>query len=388
MIKPHGGVLINRVISEEEQKQELFEKQKFLKKLVLNEYQISDLEMIATGAFSPLEGFMNSKDYKCVLETMRLSNGVVWSIPITLDIKKEQNIKEGDEVGLYDEDNNFLGIIKVEEKYEYDKRKEVLSVFKTDDEKHPAIAKVFSQGEFYIAGKIYVVSLPKRYNFVEYRLTPAQTRKIFEQKNWQRIVAFQTRNPIHRAHEYILKCALEISDGLFLHPIVGKTKQDDIPAEVRMKCYEVLIEKYFPKDRVVLAVNPAYMRYGGPREAILHAIVRKNYGCTHIIIGRDHAGVGNYYGPYDAQKIFSEFKPEELEITPLFFENTFYCRKCGSMASSKTCPHSEQERILLSGTKVRQMLQEEEMPPVEFTRPEVAKILIEAMKKKVVEYNI
>ncbi len=388
MIKPHGGVLINRVISEEEQKQELFEKQKFLKKLVLNEYQISDLEMIATGAFSPLEGFINSKDYKSVLETMRLSNGIVWSMPITLDIKKEQNIKEGDEVGLYDEDNNFLGIIKVEEKYEYDKRKEVLSVFKTDDEKHPAIAKVFSQGEFYIAGKIYVVSLPKRYNFVEYRLTPAQTRKIFEQKNWQRIVAFQTRNPIHRAHEYILKCALEISDGLFLHPIVGKTKQDDIPAEVRMKCYEVLIEKYFPKDRVVLAVNPAYMRYGGPREAILHAIVRKNYGCTHIIIGRDHAGVGNYYGPYDAQKIFSEFKPEELEITPLFFENTFYCRKCGSMASSKTCPHSEQERILLSGTKVRQMLQEEEMPPVEFTRPEVAKILIEAMKKKVVEYNI
>ena len=388
MIKPHGSVLINRVISEEEQKQKLFEKQKFLKKLVLNEYQISDLEMIATGAFSPLEGFINSKDYKSVLETMRLSNGVVWSIPVTLDIKKEQNIKEGDEVGLYDENNNFLGIIKVEEKYEYDKRKEVLSVYKTDDEKHPAVAKVFSQGEFYIAGKIYVVSLPKRYNFVEYRLTPAQTRKIFEQKNWQRIVAFQTRNPIHRAHEYILKCALEISDGLFLHPIVGKTKQDDIPAEVRMKCYEVLIEKYFPKDRVVLAVNPAYMRYGGPREAILHAIVRKNYGCTHIIIGRDHAGVGNYYGPYDAQKIFSEFKPEELEITPLFFENTFYCRKCGSMASSKTCPHSEQERILLSGTKVRQMLQEEEIPPVEFTRPEVAKILIEAMKKKVVEYNI
>ena len=388
MINPHGGRLINRVIDNEEEKKYILEKQKFLPKIILNEYHISDLEMIATGAFSPLEGFMNSKDYNSVLENMRLSNGIVWSMPITLDIKKEDNIKEGDEVVLCDHENNFLGIIEIEEKYEYDKRKEVMSVYKTDDEKHPAVSKVFSQGEFYIAGKIKLISLPKHKDFLEYRLSPKQTREIFEKKGWTKIVAFQTRNPIHRAHEYILKCALEIVDGLFLHPIVGKTKQDDIPAEVRMKCYEVLIEKYFPKDRVVLSVNPAYMRYGGPREAILHAIVRKNYGCTHIIIGRDHAGVGNYYGPYDAQKIFTEFKPEELEITPLFFENAFYCMKCESMATDKTCPHNEQDRISLSGTKVRQMLAEQKILPPEFTRPEIADILIKYSKTKFTDYKI
>ena len=388
MISPHGGRLINRVIDNEEERKYILEKQKFLPKIILNEYHLSDLEMIATGAFSPLEGFMNNQDYNSVLENMRLSNGIVWSMPITLDIKKEDNINEGDEVGLCDHENNFLGIIEIEEKYEYDKRKEVMSVYKTDDEKHPAVSKVFSQGEFYIAGKIKLLSLPKHKDFLEYRLSPKQTREIFEKKGWTKIVAFQTRNPIHRAHEYILKCALEIVDGLFLHPIVGKTKQDDIPAEVRMKCYEVLIEKYFPKERVVLAVNPAYMRYGGPREAILHAIVRKNYGCTHIIIGRDHAGVGNYYGPYDAQRIFSEFKSQELEITPLFFENAFYCRKCLNMATTKTCPHEPEERINLSGTSLRKMLKAEEIPPFEFTRPEVAKILIDEIKQKVGEYNI
>ena len=381
MIKPHGGVLINRIVSNEDEKKEILEQERYLPKLFLNEYQFSDLEMIATGAFSPLEGFMNKSDYENVLENMRLKNGVIWSMPVTLDIKKDENIKETDKVALY-YNNKFLGIINVEEKYEYNKRKEALSIYKTEDEKHPGVKKIYSQGEFYLGGKINLVSEIVHNDFLEYRYTPNQVREIFKKKNWEKITAFQTRNPIHRAHEYILKCALEISDGIFLHPIVGKTKQDDIPAEIRMRCYEILIEKYFPEDRIILAVNPAYMRYGGPREAILHAIVRKNYGCTNIIIGRDHAGVGNYYGPYDAQKIFLEFNEEELEIKPLFFENAFYCRKCESMATEKTCPHSQNDRLSLSGTKVRELLSSGEIPPREFTRPEIANILIEWWRKK------
>ena len=381
MIKPHGGVLINRILSNEDEKKEILEQERYLPKLFLNEYQFSDLEMIATGAFSPLEGFMNKSDYENVLENMRLKNGVIWSMPVTLDIKKDENIKETDKVALY-YNNKFLGIINVEEKYEYNKRKEALSIYKTEDEKHPGVKKIYSQGEFYLGGKINLVSEIVHNDFLEYRYTPNQVREIFKKKNWEKITAFQTRNPIHRAHEYILKCALEISDGIFLHPIVGKTKQDDIPAEIRMRCYEILIEKYFPKDRIILSVNPAYMRYGGPREAILHAIVRKNYGCTNIIIGRDHAGVGNYYGPYDAQKIFLEFNEEELEIKPLFFENAFYCRKCESMATEKTCPHSQNDQLSLSGTKVRELLSSGEIPPKEFTRPEIANILIEWWRKK------
>jgi len=381
MIKPHGGVLINRILSNEDEKKEILEQERYLPKLFLNEYQFSDLEMIATGAFSPLEGFMNKSDYENVLENMRLKNGVIWSMPVTLDIKKDENIKETDKVALY-YNNKFLGIINVEEKYEYNKRKEALSIYKTEDEKHPGVKKIYSQGEFYLGGKINLVSEIVHNDFLEYRYTPNQVREIFKKKNWEKITAFQTRNPIHRAHEYILKCALEISDGIFLHPIVGKTKQDDIPAEIRMRCYEILIEKYFPKDRIILAVNPAYMRYGGPREAILHAIVRKNYGCTNIIIGRDHAGVGNYYGPYDAQKIFLEFNEEELEIKPLFFENAFYCRKCESMATEKTCPHSQNDQLSLSGTKVRELLSSGEIPPREFTRPEIANTLIEWWRKK------
>ena len=381
MIKPHGGVLINRILSNEYEKKEILEQERYLPKLFLNEYQFSDLEMIATGAFSPLEGFMNKSDYENVLENMRLKNGVIWSMPVTLDIKKDENIKETDKVALY-YNNKFLGIINVEEKYEYNKRKEALSIYKTEDEKHPGVKKIYSQGEFYLGGKINLVSEIVHNDFLEYRYTPNQVREIFKKKNWEKITAFQTRNPIHRAHEYILKCALEISDGIFLHPIVGKTKEDDIPAEIRMRCYEILIEKYFPKDRIILSVNPAYMRYGGPREAILHAIVRKNYGCTNIIIGRDHAGVGNYYGPYDAQKIFLEFNEEELEIKPLFFENAFYCRKCESMATEKTCPHSQNDQLSLSGTKVRELLSSGEIPPKEFTRPDIANILIEWWRKK------
>lgn len=396
MKEPHGGRLVNRIISGQEIK-DLKGKIFSLKSIKLNKRQLSDLEMIATGAFSPLEGFMGKEDYLNVLHNMRLSNGLVWSIPITLAVDKDEakRFEKGEDISLLDEFGTIIGALHLEDIYSYDKELEAEKVYKTKDPKHPGVKSVYSQGDVLLSGKISVFENCSMFNvqrsmtnFTKYYLTPAQTREIFSKNGWNTVVGFQTRNPIHRAHEYIQKCALEIFDGLFLHPIVGQTKSDDIPADVRMKCYEVLIEKYYPKDRVVLAINPAYMRYAGPREAIFHAIVRKNYGCTHFIVGRDHAGVGNYYGPYDAQKIFLEFKPEELEITPLFFENAFYCKKCGSMASTKTCPHTEEERISLSGTKVRQMLQDEEMPPLEFTRPEIAKILIEWMKQKRTDYNI
>ncbi|MCM8784926.1 MAG: sulfate adenylyltransferase [Candidatus Omnitrophica bacterium] len=389
MIKPHGGKLINRIVSEEEKKI-LKEKIFILKSIKLNRRQISDIEMIAIGGFSPLEGFMGKEDYLNVLYNMRLANGLVWPIPITLSVDKNvaNRFEIGEDIALLDEFGTVIAILHLEEIYPYNKELEAEKVYKTKDLNHPGAKVVFSQGDFLLSGKISVIEKPKHTEFSEYYLTPEETRRIFTEKGWKTIVGFQTRNPIHRAHEYIQKCALEIFDGLFLHPIVGETKSDDIPADIRMKCYEVLIEKYYPKDRVILAINPAYMRYAGPREAIFHAIVRKNYGCTHFIVGRDHAGVGNYYGSYDAQRIFLEFKPEELDIVPLFFEHTFYCKKCGNMASYKTCPHGQEDRITLSGTKVRQMLQDEEIPPLEFTRPEIAKILIEGMKRKFREYNI
>ncbi len=386
---PHGGKLINRIVSNEEFK--IFKENKYnLKTINLNRRELSDVEMISIGGFSPLEGFMCQNDYISVIDNMRLSNGLIWTIPITLSTTSEEADKFdlGDKILLLDEKGEEVAILFLEEKFKYDKDLEAEKVYKTKDKEHPGVRTLYSQGEVLLGGKINVVERNSHNSFYKYYLTPEETRKLFKEKGWKTIVGFQTRNPIHRAHEYIQKCALEICDGLFIHPIVGETKSDDVPAEVRMKCYEVLIENYYPKDRVVLAINPAYMRYAGPREAIFHAIVRKNYGCTHFIVGRDHAGVGNYYGPYDAQKIFYEFNPEELGIVPLFFENTFYCKRCGNMASSKTCPHKEEDRIVLSGTKVRQMLQEEEMPPIEFTRPEIAKILIEATKKKRTDYNI
>ncbi len=389
MIEPHGGKLVNKIISEKDKKI-LKEKMFTFKSIKLNKRQISDLEMIATGAFSPLEGFMDKEDYENVLHNMRLANGLVWSIPITLAVNKDEAkcLEEGEDISLLDEFGTMLAVLHLKEIYSYDKELEAEKVYRTEDPKHPGVNTLYSQGGIILSGEISVLEKPKHTEFIQYYLTSKETRKIFNEKGWKTVVGFQTRNPIHRAHEYIQKCALEIFDGLFLHPIVGQTKADDISAEVRMKCYEVLLEKYYPKGRVVLAINPASMRYAGPREAIFHALVRKNYGCTHFIVGRDHAGVGNYYGTYDAQKIFLEFKPEELGIIPLFFEHTFYCRKCGNMASRKTCPHGIEERIMFSGTKVREMLQEEEMPPLEFTRPEIAKILIEGRKKKIPGYNI
>ncbi len=382
MISPHGGKLINRIVLGGE-REELLKKSSAFPKVHLTEREISDLEMIAIGALSPLEGFMGQKDYISVLKNRRLSNGPVWTIPITLAVTNEEakDLKEGSEISLVDEKNSILAVLKLEEKYTYNKEEEAKAVYLTTDQTHPGVEYLYSQAEVLLAGKISLINRPAHTDFVKYRLDPVDTRRIFQEKNWRRIVGFQTRNPIHRAHEYIQKCAMEIVDGLLLHPIVGATKSDDISAEVRMRCYEVLLENYYPKDRAVLAVNPAAMRYAGPREAIFHAIVRKNYGCTHFIVGRDHAGVGNYYGTFDAHYIFDEFKPEELEITPLFFDHTFYCRRCEDMGSIKTCPHDKSEHISLSGTQVRKMLAEGQIPPKEFSRPEVAKVLIEAFKK-------
>lgn len=377
-IAPHGGKLVNRIATEAE-RPNLLEEAKTLKTIHIHPREISDLEMIATGVFSPLEGFLSKKDYDAVIANNHLSTGEVWTIPITLSITRDEaaGLKAADKAALVDEEARPVAVIYIEDIYEYDKKKEAQAVYRTTDEAHPGVKYLYSQGEFLVGGKITLITRPAHKDFSEYRMDPVKTREIFKNKGWRRVVGFQTRNPIHRAHEYIIKSALEIVDGLFLNPLVGETKEGDIPAKTRMDCYNALTEKYFPKERVVMGVYGAAMRYAGPKEAILHAIVRKNFGCTHFIVGRDHAGVGNYYGTFDAQKIFDEFKHGELGITPLFFDNSFYCRHCGGMATQKTCPHPEAEHFSLSGTKVRELLNAGELPPQEFTRPEVADLLIE-----------
>jgi len=380
---PHGGKLINRILrGKDREMAEL--KARELKKIPLSQREVSDIEMMAIGALSPLEGFMCKDDYHSVIDTMRLTSGLPWSIPITLSVKQEvaDGLALKDEVALMDEKGHPLALMTVEDIYPHNKEKEAIEVYKTDSAEHPGVKYVYDSGPMLLGGKITLFQRPRHQDFLQYRLDPADTRKVFQEKGWKRVVGFQTRNPIHRAHEYIQKSALEIVDGLMVHPLVGATKGDDVPAEVRMRCYEALFENYYPKDRTMLAVFPAAMRYAGPREAIFHAIARKNYGCTHFIVGRDHAGVGNYYGTFDAHYIFDEFEDGELGITPMFFDHTFYCKRCTSMASYKTCPHDSVEHVALSGTKVREMLRNGVTPPPEFSRPEVAKILIEAMSAK------
>lgn len=378
-ILPHGGKLVNRVI-EGQEREELAKRSKDLKKISVSPRVVSDLELLSIGAMSPNEGFMGKEDYESVVETMRLKNGLLWSVPITLPVSREEaaNLKEGEDALLLDELGNAIAILHLQEKFSYDKKKEAKEVYRTTDEAHPGVKVVYSQGDVLLGGNISLINRPPNPEFPEYRLEPAQTRNLFKEKGWKRVVAFQTRNPIHRAHEYLQKCALEMADGLLIHPIVGETKSDDIPAHVRMECYKALIENYYPKNRVVLSVLPVAMRYAGPREAIFHALMRKNYGCTHFIVGRDHAGVGNYYGTYDAHKIFDEFKPEEIGITPLFFDHAFYCKKCAAMVTTKTCPHPQEFHVILSGTKVRELLKKKQDLPLEFTRPEVGRILMEA----------
>ena len=383
LIAPHGGELITNMVNETE-RLALQEHAQGLTQITIGSRQLADLEMLAAGAYSPLTGFMARTDYLGVVNDMHLSNGLPWSIPITFAVSSEQaaTLKEGSEIALVDAEGRLQAVMKLDEKYRYDKQHEASKVYRTLDDAHPGVKVVYQQGDVLLGGPVRVVALQQQ-TFAQYRYTPGQSRQLFMQRGWRRVVGFQTRNPVHRAHEYIQKCALEIVDGLYLHPLVGDTKGDDIPADVRMRCYEVLLERYYPNERVVLGVLPAAMRYAGPREAIFHALIRKNYGCSHFIVGRDHAGVGNYYGTYDAHHIFSEFDAVKLGITPLFFEHTFFCRACDAMASSKTCPHGSEYHVTLSGTKVRQLLQAGEIPPREFSRPEVAQVLIEAMRQVV-----
>jgi len=396
-IAAHGGTLVNREVTGVE-RETLLERVPSMPRVELRRREVSDLEMIAIGAFSPLEGFMCEEDYITVRSSGHLASGLPWTIPITLSASDEQagSYAEGQEIALYEgereqgtqdacaptagalREKHLLGVLHLEQKYRYDKEREAERVYLTADPAHPGVRSLFDQGEWLLGGKISLLNRPLAPEFPDFRLDPRQTREIFNKKGWHRVVAFQTRNPIHRAHEYIIKCALETVDGLLLHPLVGETKSDDIPADVRMRCYQAMLENYFPKTRTLLSVNPARMRYAGPREAVFHAIIRKNYGCTHFIVGRDHAGVGNYYGTYDAHYIFSEFDREALGITPMFFDHSFYCRRCESMATNRTCPHDSSEHVTLSGTRVREMLSRGEMPPKEFSRPEIAQILIEA----------
>ena len=367
LIPPHGGYLVDRTAERPDNVESL-------EQITLTSRELSDLDMLASGALSPLEGFMGRDDYERVLEDMRLAKGLPWALPVCLAVDHEP---QGDEVTLTDEAGTPYATLEVDEVFEYDKEREARNAFRTTDDAHPGVARLYAQKPLYLGGKVTVF---RRFApaFPELALDPADTRSAFAERGWKRVVGFQTRNPIHRAHEYLTKGALETVDGLLIHPLVGDTKSDDVPAKTRVQCYRILLENYYPQDRVVLSAFPAAMRYAGPREAIWHAICRKNYGCSHFIVGRDHAGVGDYYGTYDAQLIFDEFEPHELDIEPMFFEHAFWCRKCGQMATPKTCPHGGDDHVFLSGTKVRELLANGELPPVEFSRPEVAEVLIEA----------
>jgi sulfate adenylyltransferase len=344
--------------------------------LKLSHRQSADFELLANGGFAPLDGFQGSEAWESVVDSMRLPDGQPWPIPVTLATDAGE---VGETLELIGHEGTLLGTIEIDEVYERDLKREAEAVYRTTDDSHPGVAAVYRDGPRTVAGKISSRALPSHIDAVApYVLSPADTRAAFAERGWNTVVGFQTRNPIHRAHEYITKAALEIVDGLFIHPLVGETKGDDIPADTRMRCYEVLLDKYYPRERVLLGVNPAAMRYAGPREAIFHALVRKNYGCTHFIVGRDHAGVGDWYGTYDAQHIFEEFEPGELGIEPLKFEHAFWCKISDGMATTKTSPSSPEDRVFLSGTKVRELLGRGERPPEEFSRPEVADVLIEA----------
>lgn len=381
LIAPHGGRLVDRWLRGAE-RAEAQERAGRLRRIRLDGREAADLEMIGDGALSPLTGFMGQADYLTVVREMRLASGLLWALPVTLAVSAEEaaSIADGDEVALESPEGQLLGLMRVTEQFRCEKESEALHCYGTADAAHPGVRRLMGQGEICLGGEVWLLDRA-RPQFPLYHLTPAETRAAFAERGWRTVVGFQTRNPVHRAHEYIQKCALEICDGLLLHPLVGETKADDVPADIRMRAYETILDRYYPADRTLLAVFPAAMRYAGPREAVWHAICRKNYGCTHFIVGRDHAGVGSYYGTYDAQRIFDRIDPQALGITPLFFEHTFYCRACGSMASSKTCPHGAEQHVTLSGTRVREMLYSGQVPPPEFSRPEVAQVLIDGLRR-------
>jgi sulfate adenylyltransferase len=347
--------------------------------LVLSARELSDVALILNGAFAPLDGFLGRADYERVVADLRLASGAIWSLPVTLSVARADAPSLDETVELVDAAGNVRALLDVTDLFTYDKSLEARNVYRTEDPAHPGVAVLYAQKDVLVGGRIRAAGLPGQGSGDPFALTPQETRAEFARRGWKTIVGFQTRNPVHRAHEYIQKSALEIVDGLLLHPLVGETKSDDIPADVRLRCYQALLEGYFPPERVLLATLPAAMRYAGPREAIFHALVRKNYGCTHFIVGRDHAGVGNYYGTYDAQALFDTFAPGELGITPLKYENSFFCRRCDAMATRKTCPHPAEHHVALSGTAVRDLLRGGQLPPPEFSRPEVARILIEAL---------
>jgi sulfate adenylyltransferase len=373
LVRPHGGVLVDRIVSGRDA-EALRSRAARLPRITLDARELADLELIATGAVSPIEGFLGPADYASVVDSLRLADGTVWPLPLTL-AADATGLAPGQPAALHDASGRLWGVIEIEQVFTRDPLEESRKVYGTEDPAHPGVAYLLGRPRTLLGGRVQVLPLPDDLPFARFRLTPRQLRQAIAERGWRRVAGFQTRNPIHRAHEHLTKLALEQTDGLVLHPLVGETKGDDVPASVRFAAYEELVTRYYPRERTLLAAFPAAMRYAGPREALFHALVRKNYGINRLIVGRDHAGVGKYYGPYDAQRIFESFTAEELGVQPLKFEPTFYCRACDALASPRTCPHGPASRLELSGTKVREILRGGGRLPRQFTRPEIAEIL-------------